>query len=195
MWEDPLIEWADGQMAPFTINLALEAALKVPVEHQGRAEQMRVGSILKAHGFERFRQRDGVRLKWFYRRPEPPDDAQGGNSLNPGGNNPESAAASALGGNNADVPTVVGEGGNGKAQQKQPCSYRSYRSYQLEETTQKPSNGSQHEVFTANSPVVGTVGTVGTVETTPDGPDAGHPDGSCPPAFRESWFGESGQAR
>src|SRR4051794_14387479 len=80
VWEEKLIEWALRRTYPFTIGEALEQALNVKTENQGRAEQMRVASALKAHGFARKRDGGGAR-QWRYRRatdPLNPDDTPGG---------------------------------------------------------------------------------------------------------------------
>jgi putative DNA primase/helicase len=79
VWENALLEWAGRQALPFTLSDALANAVRVPIEKQDRAAQMRAGAVFKARGWERFRRRDGTELRWFYRRQERPSGGNGGN--------------------------------------------------------------------------------------------------------------------
>jgi predicted P-loop ATPase len=67
VWEETLLGWARRQVSSFTISEALAGAVKVPIERQDRAAQMRVSGALKAHGWTRTRAGSGDR-QWRYER-------------------------------------------------------------------------------------------------------------------------------
>jgi hypothetical protein len=73
-WEQPVIDWATRRTEPPTTAEVLTEALGLEAGHCTRADAMRVGTIFKAHRWERFRT-SGPHRPWAYRRPTPP---QGG---------------------------------------------------------------------------------------------------------------------
>jgi len=53
IWEDSILPWADLQAEPFTTTRAIEKALSKPAGQCTRNDEMRVGKILKAAGYEK----------------------------------------------------------------------------------------------------------------------------------------------
>src|SRR3954454_22891319 len=102
VWEDRLLEWAGRQLAPFTIGEALTSALNVPVERQGRAEQMRVSAALKVNGWVRAREGGGGRQWRYTRKADPFDDPDRG----PGGDIAAEVGTPAAGGWDASAAEV-----------------------------------------------------------------------------------------
>lgn len=68
-WQ-PLIEDFIFGRSDIAVGEILSDALKVDTQRWGQADQNRVARCLLKLGWEKFRQRDGARLSWRYRRPE-----------------------------------------------------------------------------------------------------------------------------
>jgi predicted P-loop ATPase len=70
VWTERVLEWAERRVAPFTASAALSEAIGMPVERQGRAEETRVGTILRRAGYVTHRCRLGGGRIRLYSRPE-----------------------------------------------------------------------------------------------------------------------------
>jgi predicted P-loop ATPase len=72
VWEDPVLAYTDG-LDKVQIAAILADRLNILVERQTQRDANRVASILKANGWERFKDRDGKERTWRYRRKAKPD--------------------------------------------------------------------------------------------------------------------------
>jgi len=67
-WHETIERWADQQAAPFTLDMALEKALKRDVADSNNGHQMRAAGVLTQLGFSQKRCRvAGIRGRWWWR--------------------------------------------------------------------------------------------------------------------------------
>ena len=70
-WDVVIAAWIDSTpLETFTTHDVLTHAVNIPVERQGRAEQTRVGHILRRLGCEKRKQANGGIRQWHYKKPE-----------------------------------------------------------------------------------------------------------------------------
>jgi hypothetical protein len=69
VWQDPIKRWL-GRRKDVSISEVLRGALRIAARDQTRSAEMRVGSILTAMGFSKYRARNGSERQNRYRQPQ-----------------------------------------------------------------------------------------------------------------------------